>query len=416
MITMQNVRKKYKDFELELLGEHFDARQIHDAEVVGLVPVEALAARDENLLLMKQVERELLVIGDVELLHVDLREDVERRLGLDHRDAVDLAERVVDEVALLADAAAGRHIALDALVAAEGRLHDGLRGHVGAQAHVRQHVDAQHEVACARGVARHDHPADAVARDHVRFRQARERHAEQVGRERCDGDVLFVVHDQAVVDLVREDHQAVAAGHFDDFFQHGARVHGAGGVVRGDDDDGLGARGDLAFHVGDVGVPIGLFVADVVHRRAARERGAGRPQRVIGRGNENLVAGIEQGLHAQVDELRNAVAGIDGVHVHVGNVLDLGVLHDGLARREQAARVGIALAIGQLVAHVLDHFVRRAEAERRRVADIELEDALALVLHTGGLVDDGTAHVIQDVIELGGFRKSTHGGAPCNLS
>ena len=104
------------------------------------------------------------------------------------------------------------------------------------------------------------------------------------------------------------------------------------------------------------------------------------------------------------------------LHLNVGQALDLRILHDRLARGEQAARVGIAFAVGQLLAHVLDDLVGRAETEGRRVADIELEDALALVLHTGSLVDDGTAHVIQDVIELGGFRKSTHGGAPCNLS
>ena len=33
----------------EGLFEHFRARQVHDTEVVGLSPVEAAAARDQNL-------------------------------------------------------------------------------------------------------------------------------------------------------------------------------------------------------------------------------------------------------------------------------------------------------------------------------------------------------------------------------
>ena len=53
----------------EGLFEHFHARQVHDAEVIGLGPVKAAAARDQNLLLVQQVEGKLLVIGDVELLN-----------------------------------------------------------------------------------------------------------------------------------------------------------------------------------------------------------------------------------------------------------------------------------------------------------------------------------------------------------
>ena len=143
---------------------------------------------------------------------------------------------------------------------------------------------------------------------------------------------------------------------------------------------------------------------------------ARRPQRVIGAGNQDLVAVIEQCVHRKLNELGHAVARVDVLHLNIGQALDLRVLHDRLARGEQAARVGIAFAVGQLLAHVLNDLVGRAKTKGRGVADIELENALALVLHTGGLVNDGTAHVIEDVVELAGFRKSTHGGAPCNLS
>ncbi len=58
--------------------------------MVGLVPVEALARYQQDLLLVQKVECELLVVGDVELLGVDLREDVETALGFTAGDAVDL--------------------------------------------------------------------------------------------------------------------------------------------------------------------------------------------------------------------------------------------------------------------------------------------------------------------------------------
>ena len=37
------------------------ARQVHHAEVVGATPVERAAVADEDVLVMQQVERELLV-------------------------------------------------------------------------------------------------------------------------------------------------------------------------------------------------------------------------------------------------------------------------------------------------------------------------------------------------------------------
>ena len=192
--------------------------------------------------------------------------------------------------------------------------------------------------------------------------------------------MLKVVHDQTVVDFVREDHELMLARHVHDLLQHLAWIERAGGVVWVDDDDGLRARRDFAFDVVDVGVPFGLLIAHIVYGRAAGKRGACRPQRVIGRGDENLVASVKQRLHAQVDKLADAVAGVDAIHVYVGKTFDLRVLHDGLAGAEQAFRVAVAFAIRQLVTHVLHHLVGCAEAERGGVADVELQDAHALGL------------------------------------
>ena len=199
------------------------------------------------------------------------------------------------------------------------------------------------------------------------------------------------------------------ARNLNDALEHLTRVNGARGVVGVDDDEGLGRARDLGLHILQVGIPIGLLVAQVVHRMAAGKGRARRPERVVGAGDQDLIAVVEQRVHRKLNELGHAVARVDVLHLNVGQAFDLRVLHDCLARGEQATRVGIAFA-------VLDDLVGRAETEGRRVADVELENTLALVLHTGSFVDDGAAHVIQDIIELGGFRKSTHGGAPWNLS
>ena len=228
--------------------------------------------------------------------------------------------------------------------------------------------------------------------------------------------MLVAVHAQTVVDLVGKDHQLVPARNLNDALEHLARIDGTRGVIGVDDDEGLGRARDLGLHILQVGIPIRLLVAQIVHGMAAGKGCARRPERIVGAGDQNLIAVVEQRVHRKLNELGHAVARVDVLHLNVGQALDLRVLHNRLACREQAARVGIAFAVGQLLAHVLDDLVGRAETEGRRVADIELENTLALVLHAGSLVDDGTAHVIQDVIKLSGFRKSTHGGAPWNLS
>ena len=137
-----------------------------------------------------------------------------------------------------------------------------------------------------------------------------------------------------------------------------------------------------------------------MHGRAAGERDAGGPQRVVGAGDEDLVAVVQKRVHRKLDELGHAIAGIDVLHVHVGDITELRVLHDGLARGKEAAGVGVTLAVGELLAHVEDDLVGRAEAEGRGVADVQLEDARAVLLHAGGLVDHGPADVVEDVVEL----------------
>ena len=77
-------------------------------------------------------------------------------------------------------------------------------------------------------------------------------------------DVLRVVVEDLVVDLVRHDDQLVLAGQLRDPRQHLGRVDRSGRVVGVDDDDGLGAVGDLAGEVVEVGCPAGLLVAEVV--------------------------------------------------------------------------------------------------------------------------------------------------------
>ena len=73
------------------------------------------------------------------------------------------------------------------------------------------------------------------------------------------------------------------------------------------------------------------------------------------------------------------------------------------------AGVGVALRLGQVVHHVGDDRLGRLEAERRRVADVELEDLVALGLEALGLDQDRPAYVVADVLELAALDDRSHG-------
>src|SRR3546814_17016484 len=62
--------------------------------------------------------------------------------------------------------------------------------------------------------------------------------------------------------------------------------------------------------------------------------------------------------------------------------------------------VAVALGSGQVADHVLEDFVRCFETERRRVADVQLEDAMAYLFQAFGVLEHGTADVVTDIGKL----------------
>ena len=140
-----------------------------------------------------------------------------------------------------------------------------------------------------------------------------------------------------------------------------------------------------------------------MHRFAARERGHGRPQRVVRGRHQQLIAVVKQGVDRHRDEVAGPIAQIDVVERDPHHPLLLGVVHDGLAGGKNAFAVGVTGRIGQVADHVLLDFFGCLKAKRRQVADVELDDFLALVLHLLGGVHDRTAHIVEHIGQLGRF-------------
>ena len=156
----------------------------------------------------------------------------------------------------------------------------------------------------------------------------------------------------------------------------------------------------LDLKIVGVGRPVGALVTAVVHRAAAAQRNRSRPQRIIGTGKQYFVTIVEQPLHGHHDELRYAIADVNVVHFDVRDPLLLSVLHHGFARRVESLGVAITLRVRQVVDDVDEDLLRRFEAERRRVADVQLHDPVAFLFEAVGFGKHRPANVVTDVGEL----------------
>src|SRR5580704_7438376 len=114
-------------------------------------------------------------------------------------------------------------------------------------------------------------PADSPTRNEIRLGKSVEGDHRNVLRQGRNRDVLRAgIKDQLVVNLIGEDNQAVPASKFKNLLQGALRVDRAGRIVGVDQQDGLGARVDLAFYVGDVRLPAVVFVQIIGVDRAVQ--------------------------------------------------------------------------------------------------------------------------------------------------
>ena len=66
--------------------QNLDTGKIDNAEVVGLIPVESAPVDNQQFFLPQQVQRKLLIVLNIELFHIQLRENI--KSGLDRKSVV----------------------------------------------------------------------------------------------------------------------------------------------------------------------------------------------------------------------------------------------------------------------------------------------------------------------------------------
>jgi hypothetical protein len=113
-----------------------------------------------------------------------------------------------------------------------------------------------------------------------------------------------------------------------------------------------------------------------------------------------VVAAVEQPLHRHHDQFGCTVAQIDVIDANAGNILFLRVMHHRLARREHALRVGVAGRAVHVANHVAHDLVRRIEPEHGQVADVELDDLVAVVFHLARLLHRRAPDLVANVVQL----------------
>ncbi len=101
----------------------------------------------------------------------------------------------------------------------------------------------------------------------------------------------FVVED-LIVDLIGENNQVMLPGDLDDLLQQFFGIDRAGGVVGVNDHDPAGARRDFCADIVKIREPVSGFVTQIVDRFATGKRHRRRPQWVVRRGNQHLIAAV----------------------------------------------------------------------------------------------------------------------------
>src|SRR6185436_3682740 len=84
------------------------------------------------------------------------------------------------------------------------------------------------------------------------------------------------------------------------------------------------------------------------------------------------------------------------------------VLRNGGSGRVDPPGVAVSLRRGQVMDHVAENGTGRLETKGRGVADVEPQDAVPLGLKPFCLNEDRAAHVVADVLELGGLPNGSH--------
>ncbi|HEX6278924.1 MAG TPA: hypothetical protein VFZ49_02805 [Pyrinomonadaceae bacterium] len=135
-----------------------------------------------------------------------------------------------------------------------------------------------------------------------------------------------------------------------------------------------------------------------MYRTAAAQADRSGPQWVVRRRDEDLVAGIEQGVERHHYQLRRSVAEINVIDIDAADAFLGRVSQHCLAWPDQALAIGISGCLRQVADHIRKHLAGRLEPEGGKIADVELDDLAALGFEPLCHVEHRPADVVHDTL------------------
>ena len=362
----------------------------------------------QDFLIFQQIQHKFLIVCDTELPDVQLREDIKGRFRFHRSDSRNIRQCLINILPLFIDPSAGSNVIPDALMPSQCRLYDRLRRYIGAESHIGKHLDSLDIIGSDPFVSAENHPSDPESRDHMRFGQSAVGHAEQIRRKRRDGYMFFPIHDQAVINLIGKNHQLMFSCNVNDLLKHFPWIQRSRRIVRVDDNDRFRPGSDLLSDIRHIRIPVGLFITDIMNGFASCKGRTCRPERIIRGRDQDLIAVVQKRRHAEIDQFADTVSCIDIIHRYIRDVFQLRILHDRLSRRKKPIRRRIALASGQLLLHIMNYLIRRMKIERRRISDVQLQNADTCLFHTFRFLNHRSPDIVQHMIQLRGFSKNTN--------
>ena len=154
--------------------------------------------------------------------------------------------------------------------------------------------------------------------------------------------MLLAAVDQLFVDLIGHDVEVVLHGQVRQLLKLLARPHAAVGVGGRVEDKGLGARGDELFKIRHRGQKVLAFRAVQKDRHAPGHADHLRVAHPAGPVNDDLVAGVQNGLKGIVERMLGAVGDDDLVHAVDKAVIRLKPRGDGAAQLQRARHGRVA--------------------------------------------------------------------------
>ena len=131
----------------------------------------------------------------------------------------------------------------------------------------------------------------------MRLGQTAESDAEEIRRKGSNGNMLFFIHYETVVNLIGKDDKLMFSCNIDDLLKHFFRIQCPGRIVWVDDNDGFRTVGDLSADIFNVRIPFRLFIANVMYSLSAGKCGTGGPQRIIRGRDQDLISVVQECRH-----------------------------------------------------------------------------------------------------------------------